>query len=121
MTLLHYCINSIFVVFIIHYTYCIYSAPQVLAQEITDINLLRIVSSIKQCTDQECNDLAWKCLGYVYKVDSNSYDTQNVFPKWRAKYEIPPDLIGTTRNYADAAIDRPVRDASMSLMRSIPR
>ena len=30
-------------------------------------------------------------------------------------------LIGITRNYADIEVDKPVRDASMNLLRSIPR
>ena len=30
-------------------------------------------------------------------------------------------MIGVTRNYGEVEIDKPVRDASMSLMRSVPR
>ena len=44
-----------------------------------------------------------------------------VFPKFAANYPTPPDLIGVTRNYADPAVDKPVRDASMNLMRSVPK
>ena len=30
-------------------------------------------------------------------------------------------MVGVTRNYSEVEIDKPVRDASMSLMRSVPR
>ena len=43
-----------------------------------------------------------------------------MFPKWAAKYPSPPDLIGVTRNFSPE-VDKEVRQASMDLMRSIPR
>jgi hypothetical protein len=76
-----------------------------------------------ETSDEQANLLAWKCLGYRrIKTESGEYKYSNdlVFPKWKAKYENPPDLIGITRKY-DPEIDKPVRDASMNLMRSIPR
>lgn len=61
------------------------------------------VSSLTFClvhliesTDQQCNLLAWKCLGYKYNAETQLFELSNdVFPKWAAKYPIPPDLIGT--------------------------
>ena len=91
----------------------------VLAEEIENQNLIRIVNL--QCTDAECNKLAWKCLGYGYDTATDKFVlTPNVFPKWAAKYPEPPDLIGVTRNYSPD-VDKVCRDASMNLMRSIPR
>lgn len=86
--------------------------------EISNDNLIRIVNL--EATDAECNLLCWKCLGYQYDDSTGTYSADNVFPKWKATYPHPPDVIGVTRSY-DAIIDKPVRDASMSLMRSIPR
>lgn len=91
----------------------------VLADEITNQNLIKIVNL--QCSDADCNKLVWKALGYGYDAASNKFVlTPNVFPKWAAKYPAPPDLIGVTRNYSPE-VDKECRDASMNLMRSIPR
>ena len=88
-------------------------------EEITNQNLIQIVNL--KCTDMECNHLAWKCLGYQYDAALDKFVlTPNVFPKWAAKYPEPPDLIGVTRNYMPE-VDKVCRDASMNLMRSIPR
>lgn len=88
--------------------------------EISNQNLIKIVNL--ECSDLDCCNLAWKCLGYKYDETLNKFVlTSNVFPKWAAKYPHPPDLIGLTRNYSSVEIDKPVRDASMNLMRSIPR
>ena len=75
---------------------------------------------MSRCSDNDCNILAWKCLGYVYDKQTDSWNSDNVFPKWKAQYPTPVDLIGITRNY-DPVVDKPVRNASMFLMRSIPR
>jgi len=91
----------------------------VTSEELTNENLIKIVNL--ENTDLECNQLCWKCLGYVYDKESDIYTSENVFPKWKEKYPNPPDLIGVTREYADPSVDKPVRDASMNLMRSIPR
>lgn len=87
-------------------------------EELSNQNLIRIVNL--ETSDQQCNSLAWKCLGYRYNPIKKEYSNEKVFPKWQAKYPLPPDLIGVQRSY-DAELDRPVRDASMALVRSIPR
>ena len=86
--------------------------------EISNDNLIRIVNL--ETSDAQCNELCWKCLGYIRSGATEEYSNENVFPKWREKYPTPPDLIGTTRNY-DSAVDKEVRNANMNLMRSIPR
>ena len=87
--------------------------------EIADENIVNIVNL--KYTDQECNVLAWKCLGYQYNKQLDAFQlSNNVFPKWASKYPDPPDLIGITRRY-DPDTDKVVRNASMDLMRSIPR
>lgn len=89
------------------------------ADELSNSNLVKIVNL--ECTDLECDQLAWKCLGYKFEESSNKFVlSPDVFPKWAAKYPEAPDLIGIARNYSPE-IDKPVRDASMNLMRSIPR
>lgn len=87
-------------------------------EELSNQNLIRIVNL--ETSDQQCNSLAWKCLGYRYSTSTKEYNNEKVFPKWREKHPSPPDLIGVQRRY-DAEVDRPVRDASMALMRSVPR
>jgi len=92
------------------------------SEELSDDNLVRIVNL--EATDNQCNQLCWKCLGYDFvevREGNSYYDNSRVFPKWKSKYPNPPDLIGITRNYADPLVDKPVRDANMNLMRSIPR
>lgn len=88
-------------------------------EELSDENLVKIV--LLEATDIQCNEMAWKCLGYEFGVETQQWEAIRVFPKWKSKYPSPPDLIGVTRTYADVAIDRPVRDASMNLMRTVPR
>lgn len=89
------------------------------ADELCNSNLVKIVNL--ECSDLECDQLAWKCLGYKFEESSNQFVlSPEVFPKWAAKYPEAPDLIGLARNYSPE-IDKPVRDASMNLMRSIPR
>lgn len=87
-------------------------------EEIANENLIRIVNL--HATDLQCNELCWKCLGYVYDNVSHTYSSEHVFPKWKDTFPSPPDIIGMKRSY-DVIIDKPVRDASMALMRSIPR
>jgi hypothetical protein len=87
-------------------------------QDLADSNLVKIVQ-VKN-TDVDTNVLLWKCLGYVYDTESDAWRNDNVFPKWKAKFPFPPDLIGVTRKY-DPETDKEVRNASMDLMRSIPR
>ena len=91
----------------------------VTAEELSNQNLVKIVNL--ECSDLECDHLAWKCLGYKYDENLKAFVlSSDVFPKWAAKYPEAPDLIGIARNYSPE-IDKPVRDASMNLMRSIPR
>lgn len=88
-------------------------------REIEDENIVNIVNL--KYTDQECNVIAWKCLGYKYNKESDKFElSSSVFPKWAAKYPDAPDLIGITRKY-DPETDKVVRNASMDLMRSVPR
>ena len=85
--------------------------------ELADENLLLIVKLV--ASDQQCNTLAWKCLGYTYHPHNQSYSNEGVFRSFRARFPTPPDLIGVTRDYS-SGVDRVVRDASMHLMRSVP-
>jgi hypothetical protein len=90
-----------------------------LKEELTDENLVKIVKL--ETSDEECNYICWKCLGYRYDTDSKTFKlSEEVFPKWAKKYPEPCDVIGITREYGDDT-DRPVRNANMDLMRSVPR
>ncbi len=86
--------------------------------DLADINLVRIVQ--EETTDIDTNVLVWKCLGYSYDEESRTWGNDKCFPKWKAKFPEPPDVIGITRKY-DPETDKKVRNASMDLMRSIPR
>ena len=87
--------------------------------ELADENIVKIVNL--EATDTECNYIAWKCLGYRYNIEKKIFEgSDKVFPKWLAKYPNPPDVIGIKRDYRPE-IDKDVRNASMDLMRSIPR
>lgn len=83
--------------------------------ELTNLNILRIVR--EECTDEEVNQLVWKCLGYRRREEE--WDTTLVFPKWRTKYPEPPDLVGVTRTYS-RIVDEPVLRANQALVASIP-
>lgn len=37
--------------------------------------------------------------GYRYIPSEGRWDNTHVFPKWRARYPDPPDLVGVTRIY----------------------
>ncbi len=86
--------------------------------DLADTNLVKIVQ--EETTDIDTNVLVWKCLGYSYDVEMNIWRNDECFPKWKAKFPEPPDVIGVTRKY-DPETDKKVRNASMDLMRSIPR
>lgn len=90
----------------------------VLPSDLEDTNLLNIVEEL--ATDTDVNVLLWKCLGYEFDESTSAWNNNKVFPKWALKFPEPPDLIGVTRKY-DPGTDRRVRNASMDLMRSIPR
>lgn len=55
-------------------------------EEISNENIIKIVNL--EATDDQCNQLCWKCLGYVYNQESNSYSDDKVFPKWKLKYPV---------------------------------
>mmetsp|Transcript_45809 Transcript_45809/g.95942 ORF Transcript_45809/g.95942 Transcript_45809/m.95942 type:complete len:202 (-) Transcript_45809:227-832(-) len=86
-----------------------------LLDELSNQNILRIVKG--DIPDNEVNLLLWKCLGY--KQIDGVWTSDDVFPKWRAKYPSPPDVIGVLRNYT-YSIDRPVQQANQQLVASIP-
>lgn len=71
----------------------IFAAQKVSAEELEDERLMAL---LMQKRDEELNILTWKCLGYKYVAIGAGYawDTAGVFPKWRSKYPIPPDLAG---------------------------
>lgn len=94
------------------------SSEELEDEEVGDTNILKILTL--EATDEEANLLCWKCLGYRYDANSAIYESNKVFPKWRSKYPQPPDVIGVSRLY-DPEVDKPVRTASMDLMRSIPK
>jgi hypothetical protein len=86
-------------------------------EELTNENLVRIVRS--ECTDLEVNTLVWKCLGYRFDPETETWNPLMVFPKWKDKYPTPPDLIGMRRIY-DKEVDQPSLKANQSLVRSVP-
>ena len=95
------------------------SSGQPTNEEISDARIVQIVTRLEEVSDVECNRLVWKCLGYDL-LEDGTWSTARVFPKWAAKYPQPPDLVGVTRNFSPE-VDKQVRQASMDLMRSIPR
>jgi len=94
--------------------------------KLSDWEMLRIVT--QDMPDEEVNELVWECLGYVKSVDMDpetltvevKWDNTNVFPKWRAKYPEPMDLLGITRKYYPE-VDAPIKEANAALARSIPQ
>ncbi|KAG8461458.1 hypothetical protein KFE25_001062 [Diacronema lutheri] len=84
--------------------------------ELSNEQLVRIVRL--ETTDEETNELAWRCLGYR-RGASGAWDASDAFQKFRLKYPQPPDLIGVTRTYSKE-IDEPVLRANQALHRSIP-
>lgn len=97
---------------------CDISIPEPIAAELEETNLVKIVKLA--CKDEEVNWLAWKCLGYRYVPTEGRWDNSNVFPKWRARYPEPPDLVGVTRIY-EKEVDAPVKRANTALVRSVPK
>lgn len=91
--------------------------PEEEEDELSNENILKIVLS--ETTDQEVNDIVWKCLGYKKDEATGEYSSEDVFPKWREKYPNPPDLVGVLRNYT-YELDRPVQKANQALVASIP-
>ncbi|CAM9721206.1 unnamed protein product, partial [Hapterophycus canaliculatus] len=87
------------------------------ASELANENVIKVVAQMG--TDEEVNWLVWKCLGYRYEPEKDSWNNEKVFPRWKERYPDPPDVVGVTRIY-EPAIDRPVIRASQAMMRSIP-
>ena len=56
------------------------SSNPITLDDLRDENLVKIVQM--ECSDADANVLAWRCLGYVYNRDSQSWDASAVFPKW---------------------------------------
>lgn len=87
-------------------------------EELSNANMLQIVKC--QCSDLEVNTLVWKCLGYRYDENEQSWnDNSLVFPNWKEKYPTPPDFLGMRRVY-EKEIDQPSLRANQSLVRSVP-
>eukprot|EP00559_Dactyliosolen_fragilissimus_P005117 CAMPEP_0184855634 /NCGR_PEP_ID=MMETSP0580-20130426/815_1 /TAXON_ID=1118495 /ORGANISM="Dactyliosolen fragilissimus" /LENGTH=197 /DNA_ID=CAMNT_0027350197 /DNA_START=333 /DNA_END=926 /DNA_ORIENTATION=+ len=85
--------------------------------ELSNENLFRILSI--QCSDLEVNTLVWKCLGYRFDEENEKWKNDEVFPNWKEKFPIPPDLIGMQRIYSKE-IDQPSLKANQQLVRSVP-
>ena len=86
-------------------------------EELANENILKIV--LIECSDLEVNTLVWKCLGYRFDADSESWTNDLVFPNWRDRYPEPPDFIGMRRVYSKE-VDEPSLRCNQSLVRSIP-
>ncbi|KAL7575086.1 hypothetical protein ACA910_000454 [Epithemia clementina (nom. ined.)] len=86
-------------------------------EELDNENILKIVQI--QCSDLEVNTLVWKCLGYRFDPESESWNNDLVFPNWRERYPEPPDFIGMRRIYSKE-VDEPSLRCNQSLVRSIP-
>jgi Domain of unknown function (DUF1823) len=86
-------------------------------EELSNENMLRIVRI--QCSDLEVNTLVWKCLGYRFDPDSETWNNDQVFPNWKEKYTTPPDFIGMRRIY-EKEIDQVSLKANQGLVRSVP-
>ena len=90
-------------------------SSEVSADELTNDQIVKFVR--EEVTDEQVNELVWRCLGY--KRTSEGWNSDDVFPKWRAKYPQPPDLIGVTRTYSKD-VDEVVLRANQALVASIP-
>ena len=88
---------------------------EVSADELTNDQIVKFVR--EEVTDEQVNELVWRCLGY--KRTSEGWNSDDVFPKWRAKYPQPPDLVGVTRTYSKD-VDEVVLRANQALVASIP-
>lgn len=86
-------------------------------EELTDENLYLIIE--RKASDLEVNALVWKCLGYRFDADQESWSPDEVFPKWKDRFPTPPDFIGMQRIYSKD-IDGPSLRNNQSLVKSIP-
>jgi len=87
------------------------------AEELSNEQMLNIVKI--ECSDLEVNTLVWKCLGYRFNEETESWYPDEVFPKWKDKYPTPPDLIGMKRVYS-REVDQVSLRSNQALVRSIP-
>mmetsp|Transcript_6845 Transcript_6845/g.9610 ORF Transcript_6845/g.9610 Transcript_6845/m.9610 type:complete len:234 (+) Transcript_6845:38-739(+) len=88
-----------------------------LKEELANDNLLKILAEVSN--EEDANVLVWKCLGYRYDSQTDSWTADEVFPKWREKYPSPPDFIGVTKVH-EREVDEPVKLAIQALSRSVP-
>eukprot|EP00956_Cyclotella_meneghiniana_P012111 scaffold17189_cov67-Cyclotella_meneghiniana.AAC.2 len=86
-------------------------------EELSNEQMLKIVKI--ECNDLEVNTLVWKCMGYRFNEETESWDSDEVFPNWREKYPTPPDLIGMQRVY-EREVDQISLRSNQALVRSIP-
>ncbi|KAL7519822.1 hypothetical protein ACHAWX_004577 [Stephanocyclus meneghinianus] len=87
------------------------------AEELSNEQMLKIVKI--ECSDLEVNTLVWKCLGYRFDEETESWYPDEVFPKWKEKFPTPPDLIGMKRVYS-REVDQASLRSNQALVRSIP-
>ena len=87
------------------------------AEELKNEQMLKIVKI--ECSDLEVNTLVWKCMGYRFNEQTEEWENDEVFPKWREKYPTPPDLIGMKRVY-ERDVDQISLRSNQALVRSIP-
>ncbi|KAL7549619.1 hypothetical protein ACHAWF_012886 [Thalassiosira exigua] len=87
------------------------------AEELSNEQMLQIVKI--ECSDLEVNTLVWKCLGYRFDEEGESWSPVEVFPKWKERFPTPPDLIGMQRVYS-REVDQPSLRSNQALVRSIP-
>jgi hypothetical protein len=86
-------------------------------EELVNDNILRIVQI--ESTDLEVNTMVWKCLGYRFDEESQTWNNDLVFPKWAERFPTPPDFIGMQRVYA-REVDQPSLRSNQALVRSVP-
>lgn len=88
------------------------------AEELSNEQMLKIIKI--ECTDLEVNTLVWKCLGYRFDEEAETWNPDEVFPNWKEKYpDQPPDLIGMKRVYSKE-VDQPSLRANQAIVKSIP-
>lgn len=56
------------------------SSGEIRIEDLSDENIVKIVRM--ECTDEDANVFIWKCLGYVYDEQTQTWNADNVFPKW---------------------------------------
>lgn len=87
------------------------------SDELSNEQMLSIIKI--ESTDLEVNTLVWKCLGYRFDEDSESWSPTEVFPKWKERFPDPPDFVGMKRVYS-REVDQASLRANQALVRSVP-